>query len=412
MNPIQGKRILLGVTGSIACYKAADLASKLTQAGAQVDTILTKAATQFITPLTFQAVTGRRAYTDVDLWGHEAHVLHIGLAHQADLLVIAPVTANTLAQLAQGSADSLLNLTALAATCPRLLAPAMDGGMYTHPATQANLQLLAARGAVIVGPEEGHLASGLVGRGRMTEPLAILGHIRQLFSQAGALRGRKVVITAGGTREPLDPVRFLSNHSSGKQGYALAQAALDLGAEVVLITTTTALPTPSGATVIMVNTAAEMLAAVQQACLTADVLIMAAAVADFRPTQVATQKIKKQAGAPIIELTPNPDILATLAQQRQTTGRPLAVVGFAAETENLAANAQGKLQKKGLDLIVANDVSAADAGFAVDTNRVTLFGRDGGVETLPLLRKTEVAEEILQRVVKLLNEATAKPKLQ
>ncbi|MCX6046924.1 MAG: bifunctional phosphopantothenoylcysteine decarboxylase/phosphopantothenate--cysteine ligase CoaBC [Chloroflexi bacterium] len=411
MNPIQGKRILLGVTGSIACYKAADLASKLTQAGAQVDTILTKAATQFITPLTFQAVTGRRAYTDGDLWGHDAHVLHIGLAHQADLLVIAPATANTLAQLAQGSADSLLNLTALAATCPRLLAPAMDGGMYTHPATQANLQLLAERGARIVGPEEGHLASGLVARGRMTEPLAILGHIRQLFAQSGALRGRRVVVTAGGTREPLDPVRFLSNHSSGKQGYAVAQAALDLGAEVVLITTTTALPTPSGAQPVLVNTAAEMLDAVQQACQAAEVLIMAAAVADFRPAQVATQKIKKQTGAPTIELTPNPDILATLAQQRPLHDRPLVVVGFAAETENLATNAQVKLQKKGLDFIVANDVSAPDAGFAVDTNRVTLLGADGTVEILPLLSKTEVAEQILQRVVKLLNNATAKPKL-
>lgn len=404
MNPIQGKRILLGVTGSIACYKAADLASKLSQAGAQVDTILTKAATQFITPLTFQAVTGRRAYTDADLWGHEAHVLHIGLAHQADLLVIAPATANTLAKLAQGNTDDLLSLAALAATCPRLLAPAMDGGMFTHPATQANLQLLAERGAQIVGPEEGHLASGLVARGRMTEPLAILGRIRQLFAQSGPLRGRKIVVTAGGTREPLDPVRFLSNHSSGKQGYALAQAALDLGAAVVLITTTTALSTPSGALVVAVNTAAEMLAAVQAECLAADALIMAAAVADFRPAHVATQKIKKQTGAPTIELTPNPDILATLAQQRQTTGRPHVVVGFAAETENLAVNAQAKLQKKGLNFIVANDVSAPDAGFGVDTNRVTLFGVDGTVETLPLLSKAEVAEQVVQRVVKLLNK--------
>lgn len=409
MNPIQGKRILLGVTGSIACYKAADLASKLAQAGAQVDTILTKAATQFITPLTFQAVTGRRAYTDADLWGNEAHVLHIGLAHQADLLVIAPATANMLAKLAQGSADDLLSLTALAATCPLLLAPAMDGGMFTHLATQANLQLLAARGALIMGPEEGHLASGLVARGRMTEPQALLGRIRQLLAQQGPLRGRKVVVTAGGTREPLDPVRFLSNHSSGKQGYALAQAALDLGADVVLITTTMALPTPSGARPVMVNTAAEMLSAVQQECIDADVLLMAAAVADFRPAQVAAQKIKKQTSTPTLELTPNPDILATLAQQRQTNRQPQVVVGFAAETENLAANAQVKLQKKRLNFIVANDVSAPDAGFGVDTNRVTLFGADGTIETLPLLSKAEVAEQVVQRVIQVLNGLSAIP---
>ena len=399
-TPLQNKRILLGVSGSIAAYKAADLASKLAQAGAQVDTILTRAATQFITPLTFQSVTGRRAYTDADLWGNEAHVLHVGLAHAADLLVVAPATANTLAKLAQGQADSLLTVTALAATCPLLLAPAMDGGMFEHAATQANLRLLIERGATIVGPEEGHLASGLVARGRMTEPLVLLGRIRQLLAKAGPLQGRKVVITAGGTREAIDPVRYLSNHSSGKQGYALAQAALDGGADVVLITTTAALPAPVGARLVAINSAEEMLAAVIHECADADALIMAAAVADFRPAEVATQKIKKQAsGAPTIELVRNPDILAAVAQQRQARGRPHVVVGFAAETENLLENAQSKLEQKHLTLIVANDVSASDAGFAVDTNRVTLLGADGTRVTLPLLSKQAVAQAVVERVV-------------
>ena len=407
-TPLQNKRILLGVSGSIAAYKAADLASKLAQAGAQVDTILTRAATQFITPLTFQSVTGRQAYTDADLWGNEAHVLHVGLAHAADLLVVAPATANTLAKLAQGQADSLLTVTALAATCPLLLAPAMDGGMFEHAATQANLRLLIERGATIVGPEEGHLASGLVARGRMTEPLVLLGRIRQLLAKAGPLQGRKVVITAGGTREAIDPVRYLSNHSSGKQGYALAQAALDGGADVVLITTTAALPAPVGARLIAINSAQEMLSAVLHECADADALIMAAAVADFRPAEVATQKIKKQAsGAPTIELVRNPDILAAVAQQRQARGRPHVVVGFAAETENLLENAQSKLEQKHLTLIVANDVSASDAGFAVDTNRVTLLGADGTRVTLPLLSKQAVAQAVVARVVDALGSKEA-----
>lgn len=403
MNPLLNKRIVLAVSGSIACYKCADLASKLTQAGAKVDVILTEAATHFITPLTFQTVTGRRAYTDADLWGQEAHVLHVGLAHGADLLVIAPATANTLAKLAQGTSDDLLSVTALAATCPLLLAPAMDGGMFSHPATQANLRLLVERGACIVGPEEGHLASGLVARGRMSEPQTLLGAIRQQLALGGPLQGRKVVVTAGGTREAIDPVRFLSNHSSGKQGYAVAQAAADAGGTVVLITTTTALPAPAGVRRVDVNSAQEMLTAVLQECADADVLIMAAAVADFRPAQVAVQKIKKQANdVPTIELVRNPDILLEVAHQRQTSGSPTVVVGFAAETENLLQNAQSKLNQKGLDFLVANDVSASDAGFAVDTNRVTLLAADGTMETLPLLSKAAVAERVIERVCHLL----------
>lgn len=403
-NPINGKRIILGVSGSIACYKAADLASKLSQAGAKVTAILTQAATQFITPLTFQSVTGQRAYTDADLWGNEAHVLHVGLGHQADLLVIAPATANTLGKLAHGTADDLLSVTALAATCPLVLAPAMDGGMFTHPATQANVQILAGRGAILIGPEEGHLASGLVAKGRMTEPLVLLGRIRHLLAQQGPLRGKKVVVSAGGTREAVDPVRYLTNHSSGKQGFAIAQAALDAGADVTLITTAT-LSTPSGAHRIDVQSAQEMLIAVLQECRTADALVMAAAVADFRPAQVATQKIKKQGGAPTLELTPNPDILAAVAQQRRDSNYPRVVVGFAAETQNLLQNAQSKLERKALDLIVANDVSASDAGFAVDTNRVTLLYADGTQESLPLQSKTAVAERVVSEMIQRLNIA-------
>jgi len=245
MTVLTDKHILLGVTGSIAAYKAADLASKLTQAGAQVNVILTAAAEKFIAPLTFQSVTGRRAYTDADLWGGEAHVLHVGLGHSTDLLVIAPCTADTMAKLAHGLADNLLTVTALAAACPLVIAPAMDGGMFDAPATQANLAALIQRGARILGPAEGHLASGLSGPGRMLEPLEILGHIRAALGKSGKLAGKKIVVTAGGTQEALDPVRVLTNHSSGKQGYALAQAALDLGADVCLISAPTALSAPS-----------------------------------------------------------------------------------------------------------------------------------------------------------------------
>jgi phosphopantothenoylcysteine decarboxylase/phosphopantothenate--cysteine ligase len=403
-QPLLHKRIVLGVSGSIAAYKAADLASKLAQSGAQVDTILTRAATQFVTPLTFQSVTGRRAYTDDDLWGSEAHVLHVGLAHHADLLVVVPATAHTLAKLAQGLGDDLLGVTALAATCPVVAAPAMDAGMYAHPATQANVALLAERGVTLVGPEEGHLASGLVGPGRMTEPAVILGHIRYLLTRKGPLAGRTVVVTAGGTREPVDPVRFLSNRSSGKQGYAVAQAALDAGAEVVLISTVDGLPVPSGACYRRVETAQQMADAVVTASADADVLVMAAAVADFRPVHAAGHKIKKESGPPTVELTANPDILLAVAEQRRALGRPIVVVGFAAETDHLLENAQAKLERKGLSFIVANDVTASDAGFAVDTNRVVLIGVNGWSETLPLMSKAEVADKLIHRIERALVE--------
>jgi phosphopantothenoylcysteine decarboxylase/phosphopantothenate--cysteine ligase len=405
-NPFQDKHILLGVTGSIACYKAADLASKLAQAGAQVDVILTQAATQFITPLTFQSVTGRRCYTDSDLWGSEAHVVHVGLGHEADLLVIAPATANTLAKLAHGLADNLLTITALAAHCPMLIAPAMDAGMFSHPATSQNLDTLRQRGAAIVGPVEGHLASGLVGLGRMEEPGELMGHIRLLLSRGGPLSGCKILVTAGGTQEPIDPVRAIANRSSGKQGFALAQAALDLGAEVTLVAGTTDLPSPAGARRLDVRTTQEMLEAVLAEASHADALLMAAAVADFRVKAPSGQKIKKESAIPRIELDPTPDILAAVASQKLTEHCPRVTVGFAAESQDLIKNARAKLTSKGLELIVANDISAPDAGFAVDTNRVTLLSPDGGIEELPLMSKAEVAEVVLERVMAILHPSS------
>jgi len=403
-SPFDNKHILLGVTGSIAAYKAADLASKLAQSGALVDVILTQAAVQFITPLTFQSVTGRRAYVDADLWGSEGHVQHIGLAHSADQLVIAPASANTLAKLAQGLADNLLTVTALAATCPLMIAPAMDGGMYQHPATQANLEILCQRGAIQVGPAEGHLASGLAGPGRMVEPAELLGHIRLALARGGPLSGKKVVVTAGGTQEPIDPVRAITNRSSGKQGMALVQAALDLGAQVTLIAGSTPLPAPVGARRIDVRTAEEMRKAVLGATHDADILLMAAAVADFRPAQAAGQKIKKDAGLSQIRLENTADILADVAREKESSGCPRITVGFAAESKDLIQNARAKLAAKKLDLIVANDITAVDAGFTVDDNRVTILDAAGTAQSLPLMSKIEVAEAVLERVAALLAE--------
>jgi len=397
------KRILLGVTGSIAAYKAADLASKLTQAGALVDVLLTPAATQFVAPLTFQSVTGRRAYIEEDLWGGEGHVLHIGLARGADLLLVAPASANTLAKLAHGTADNLLTVTALAADCPVMAAPAMDGGMFANPATQANLEILRGRGVKIVGPVEGHLASGLSGVGRMVEPLELVGHVRLYLSRSGPLRGRKVVVTAGGTQEPVDPVRVIANRSSGKQGFALAQAALDLGADVVLISAPVHLPTPVGVRRVDVRTAQEMLESVSAEVQEADVLIMAAAVADFRPVGAAAQKIRKETGVPEITLEAAPDILRHVAQAKEDSGLALLMVGFAAESQDLLENARQKLEGKKLELMVANDISSVDAGFAVDTNRVTLLYPDGRQEQLPLMSKAEVADVVLERLAALVD---------
>ncbi len=406
-NPLKDKTILLGVSGSIAAYKAAELASRLTQAGARVDVILTQAATQFITPLTFQSVTGRKAFTDTDLWGGEGHVTHIALGRAADLLLIAPATANTLARLAHGLADNLLSVSALAAHCPLLLAPAMDAGMYSHPATQANVEILRSRGATLIGPAAGHLASGLVGVGRMVEPAEIVDQARLVLARSGPLAGRKVVVTAGGTREAIDPVREIANRSSGKQGFALAQAALDAGAQVTLVSAPAPLPTPSGARRRDVRTAAEMLSAVLDEVQDADALLMAAAVADFRPSRAADHKLKKAGGVPQIHLEETEDILAAVSRQRQEKGSPRVTVGFAAESQDLLENARAKLRNKGLELIVANDISATDAGFEADTNRVTLLFADGSQKDLPLLSKAEVAEAVIEQVVRLLKQLSA-----
>lgn len=401
MPILDDKRILLGVTGSIAAYKAADLASKLAQAGALVDVVLTSSAEKFVSPLTFQSLTGRRAYTEADLWGSEAHVLHVGLAREADLLVIAPCTANSIAKLAYGQADNLLTVTALAARCPLLIAPAMESNMYIHPATQENLATLIGRGVYKAGPAEGHLASGASGRGRMLETSELLGHIRLVLGQKGLLAAKKVVVTAGGTHEPLDPVRVLTNRSSGKQGYALAQAAIDAGAQVCLISTVN-LMHPVGARVVEVRTSQEMLEAVLEEVATADALIMAAAVADFRPKNFAESKMKKKDGIPQVELEAAPDILEAVAGLEGGEKRPKVVVGFAAESHDLIENATHKLQSKKLDIIAANDISATDAGFSVDTNRVTLLYADGNSEALPLMSKSEVAGTIVARVAALL----------
>jgi phosphopantothenoylcysteine decarboxylase/phosphopantothenate--cysteine ligase len=301
----------------------------------------------------------------------------------------------------------LLTVTALAARCPVLVAPAMDGGMFAHAATQANLQTLRERGVTVLGPAEGRMASGLVGLGRMVEPEEILGQARLALAREGLLAGRRVVVSAGGTQEPIDPVRFISNRSSGKQGYALAQAALDHGAHVTLVAGPTNLPTPTGAELVRVQTAAEMAEAVLAASAQADVLLMAAAVADFRPAAVAEHKLKKSA-VPEIVLEKTVDILAAVAEARAAgpAHRPAIVVGFAAESQDLIANAREKVLRKRLNLIAANDISAKDAGFSVDTNRVTLIDAGGGTETLPLMTKVEVAETVMSRVEKMLAGGT------
>ncbi len=399
---LEGQKILLGVTGSIAAYKAVDLASQLTQAGALVDVILTEAAQAFVRPLSFQSVTGRRAYTDADLWGDEAHVLHVGLADDASLYLIAPVTANTMAKLAHGQADNLVTLTALGARCPLVLAPAMDAGMYEHAATQSNIETLKARNTIFIGPVEGRMASGKIGLGRFVEPDELVGWVRMILGREGALAGKSIVVTAGGTQEPLDPVRVLANHSSGKQGFALAQVAIDRGAQVTLIAGPTTLATPVGAKRVNVMTAAQMRDETLAASAEADALLMAAAVADYRPQTAEPQKMKRQEGVPEVKLETTPDILAEVVKQQKKNDHPRIIIGFAAESQDLLENARKKLDQKGLDLIVANDISDPQAGFSVDTNKVTILSSTGDVQELDLMSKAGVAEVILDRLEQLL----------
>jgi phosphopantothenoylcysteine decarboxylase/phosphopantothenate--cysteine ligase len=393
---LHGKSILLGVTGSIAAYKAADLASKLVQYGALVDVVLTPEACRFVTPLTFQALTHRPV--SADLFDPQAEIAmdHVALGRRADLVVVCPATAHTIARLSLGLADDALTTAALSATAPLVVAPAMDLHMFAHPTVREHLARLTERGAWILGPAEGRLASGLVGRGRMLEVPDVIGHLRWILGRTnGDLRGKAIVVTAGGTEEPLDPVRVLTNRSSGKMGFAVAEAARDRGARTILITAPTALAEPAGVDVVHVRTALEMSDAVATACRGADVLVMAAAVSDYRPAVAAPQKIKKQASRFSLELAPNPDILAEMTGVR-------IKVGFAAETEDVLANARKKLAAKSLDLLLANDVSAADSGFGADDNRVIMLDREGTAVELPLLPKYEVAQRLLDRIALML----------
>lgn len=414
------KHIIVGICGGIASYKAVELVSRLQQAGTLVDVIMTEHAEQFVTPLTFSTMSHRPVYSNLWEPSGQAAEHHIALAEQADLLVIVPATAHTIAKLAHGMADTMLTAVALATKAPLLLAPAMYRDMYTHPATQANLALLRERGAYIVEPEVGRLASGAVGPGRLPETAVLLGAIGIVLGRSGNLAGRRVVVTAGGTHEPIDPVRYVGNRSSGKMGYALATEARDRGAQVVLISGPVALETPYGVELRRVETAIQMRDAVFQAILDADALVMSAAVADFRPTTPASQKIKKGGGETRgsddqgefpLYLMPNPDILGELASvldgqhANESLQKRLVRVGFAAETNDLIVNAQAKLVKKHLDLLVANDVSRQDSGFGTETNKVLIFHAHGEMEDLPVMPKGEVAATIWDRVVALLGTA-------
>ena len=397
-GPLEGASVVLGVTGSIACYKALDLASKLTQAGALVDTVLSYGATRFVTPLAFRSITHRPVVTDTFDPDSELSVEHVALAQRADVVVVAPATAHLIAKVATGLADDALTTTILATAAPVMVAPAMDGHMYQNAATQQNLATLKARGVTIVGPATGRLASGLVGAGRLVEPAELVGHISALLARNGDLAGRTIVVSAGGTQEPIDPVRVITNRSSGKMGYALAEAARDRGAEVVLIAAPTSLPDPVGVKMVRVNTALEMRSAVKKSVERASALIMAAAVADYRPAASSSEKIKKGGAPRSVQLEENPDIL------QESTG-PFVKVGFAAESERLLENARDKVARKSLDLIVANDITQEGGGFGADTNKVLLVDRDGKVEDLPLMSKYDVARRVLDRVREMLPEA-------
>lgn len=392
---IKGKTVILGITGSIAAYKAADIASKLTQFGVKVEVVMTEPATRFISPLTLRSITGRQVVTSMWELSSEFSIEHVALAEAADIVVIAPATASTIAHLAAGIADDMLTCTVLATKAPVIIAPAMNDNMYDNPVTQENIEKLKARGFIFIEPGYGRLASGKTGKGRLAETDKILGTIKLVLARGGDMAGKKIVITAGGTREPIDPVRYIGNRSSGKMGYALASAARDRGAEVTMITAATCLPETIGMQVIDVDTAAGMKKAVTDAVKNADALIMAAAVADYQPKNVAQSKIKKDNADLTLELIKTADILAEVKGD-------FVKIGFAAETEDLISNARKKLKQKDLDLIIANDITDKDSGFGTVTNRVTIIDKSGKVENLPLMSKREVADKILDRVVELI----------
>ena len=398
-DPIIDSRITLGVTGSIACYKAVDLASRLVQAGAELDVIMTDGALEFLKPITFSAITHKPVVTSLFDPRSELSMDHVALAGRSDLILVAPATADAMAKAAWGLAGDALSATLLATRAPVIFAPAMDANMYDNAATQENVARLRSRGAIIAGPAEGRLASGLVGSGRMLEPSALVDHVRMVLARGGDLSGRKIVVSAGGTQEAIDPVRVVTNRSSGKMGFAIARAARDRGASAVIVAAPTALPDPTGIDVVRVESALEMRDAVVAQCEDADALVMAAAVADWRPASAAGRKLKKGAAVTLtVDMVRNPDIVAGI-------GGNLIKVGFAAETEDVIENAHGKLVDKGLDLIAANDVTSADSGFASDTNRVALLDRNGGVTELGLLTKYDVGHRILDKVVHMLGSA-------
>ena len=412
------RRVLVGICGGIASYKAVELVSRLQQAGAIVDVIMSERAEEFVRPLTFSTVSHRPVYTDLWEPSGRAAETHIALGEEAELLVVIPATANTLAKLAHGIADNMLTAVALATRAPLLLAPAMHHHMYTHPATQANLALLQERGAYILEPEVGRLASGEVGVGRLPDISVLLGAIHVVLGRNGDLTGRRVVITAGGTQEPIDPVRFVGNRSSGKMGYALATEARDRGAHVILISGPVALDAPYGVDVWRVETAMQMREAVFNAVDEADALVMSAAVADYRPAVTAVQKLKKEGkgaqevdaeGGFNLRLVRNPDILGELAdvseppEVNHERKKRLVRVGFAAETGDVITYARDKLAAKRLDLLVANDVSRSDSGFGAETNKVYIFHATGAMEDLPVMPKTGVAAAIWDRIVHLLS---------
>ena len=399
-TPLEGRHVVLGVTGSIAAYKALDLASKLVQANAHVVAMLTGGAARFVSPLAFGAITHRPAVTELYDPQSEMGIDHVVLAEQADLVIVAPATANSLAKIAHGLADDPVTTTLLATQAPVIVAPAMDAHMFDHPATQDNLAILTQRGVHIAGPVVGRMASGLVGTGRMVEPVDLMGHARLVLGRSGDLAGRRIVVTAGGTEEAIDPVRVITNRSSGKMGYAIAEAARDRGASVTLVAARSPLPDPVGVEVVRTTSAADMASAVRGAIEGADALVMAAAVSDWTPTDTASNKLKKgDTDTMTLKLRKTEDILASIDQPG------LVKVGFAAETENVEENARKKLASKGLDLIAANDVTTPDAGFGGDDNRVTLIGQDGEAEKLTKMAKYEIGHRILDRVFSILSES-------
>jgi phosphopantothenoylcysteine decarboxylase / phosphopantothenate---cysteine ligase len=388
-----GRRVVLGVSGGIACYKSCILARRLTEAGARVDVVLTQAAGEFVRPATFQALTGRPVQSS--LWEPGGALSHVRLGHDANLIIVAPATAHLLARLAHGLADDVLTALLLARTAPLILAPAMNDEMFAHPATQVNLQTLRSRGVVFVGPEVGALAEGPSERpGRMSEPETIIAHAARLL-RAGQLKGRRVVVTAGPTREPIDPVRVVTNRSSGKMGFRVAEAAWERGAEVVLISGPVALPEPIGVTIKRVDSTQELEDAVRSELPKTDVLVMAAAPADYRPSSPSDSKRSRVEGALAIPMEPTTDVLDATRGERKPGS---VIVGFALETGDALAKGLAKLERKDLDLIVVNDALEPGAGFDKDTNRVALLSRDGTRQILPLQSKREVAEAILDLV--------------